>query len=98
MSDKAFWSWIEKRNMAREQLALNRRSLLKGAGVATVLSLGGGKLLVPGVAAQSEPTLDGVTLRVFTTTGPFISGPDIGQKTLGHSAPRYDGNVEVRRS
>ena len=74
-SDKAFWSWIEKRNMAREQLATNRRTLLKGAGAATVLALGGGRINVPGVVAQSEPTFDGVTLRVFTQTGPFISGP-----------------------
>jgi multiple sugar transport system substrate-binding protein len=74
-SDKAFWSWIEKRNAAREQLTASRRTLLKGAGAATVLALGGGRFSVPGVAAQSAPTFEGVTLRVFTQTGPFISGP-----------------------
>ncbi len=55
----------------------SRRSLLKGGLGAGAAALAGGRLgLGPSRAlAQEPPRFDGVTLRVFTQTGPLISGP-----------------------
>ncbi|MGH2613688.1 MAG: extracellular solute-binding protein, partial [Thermomicrobiales bacterium] len=73
-SDKAFWQWIEQRTAARERLKANRRTLLKGAGAGALLAAGSRLGTLP-TAAQDAPNFEGVTLRVFTQTGPFISGP-----------------------
>ena len=74
-SDKAFWQWIEERAAAKAQLKADRRKLLKGAGAGALLAAGSRFAATPAVAKQDAPRFDGVTLRVFTQTGPFISGP-----------------------
>jgi multiple sugar transport system substrate-binding protein len=74
-SDKAFWQWIEERAAAKAQLKADRRKLLKGAGAGALLAAGSRFAATPSVAKQEAPRFDGVTLRVFTQTGPFISGP-----------------------
>jgi multiple sugar transport system substrate-binding protein len=69
-----------ERMMRRAKTAgVSRRGVLKGAagaaGALTVLQ--GSRYGLPGdvVGAQTPVSLNGVTLRVFTQTGPFISGP-----------------------
>src|SRR5688500_13465764 len=75
-SDKTFWQYIERRELAREQLKASRRTLLTGAAGAGALLAAGAPLGSSRIArAQDAPNLEGVTLRVFTQTGPFISGP-----------------------
>ncbi|HEU5432166.1 MAG TPA: extracellular solute-binding protein [Thermomicrobiales bacterium] len=56
----------------------NRRTLLKGAiGASTAAILSGAKtgLGYDIAGAQQMARIDGVTLNIFTQTGPFISGP-----------------------
>jgi multiple sugar transport system substrate-binding protein len=74
-SDKTFWRWIESRAEAKAKLKADRRALLKGAGAGALLAAGSRFGGAAPARAQSTPTLEGVTLRVFTQTGPFISGP-----------------------
>ena len=57
---------------------VDRRAMLRGAlagGTAAVLAGSKTGLGVDIVGAASQQTYDGVTLNVFTQTGPFISGP-----------------------
>lgn len=75
-SDKTFWQYIERRNEARERLKANRRTLIKGAaGAGGLLAAGLPLGSAPAARAQDMPNFEGVTLRVITQTGPFISGP-----------------------
>ena len=92
-SDKSFWQWIEQRQEAKARLTANRRTLLKGAGAGAIAAAGARIGLAPSASAQSAPPYEGVTLRVLTQTGPFISGP------VKFHAPefkeQYGGVVEV---
>ena len=56
---------------------LNRRAVIKGGlGISAAAMAGAHLGLAPAArAAQEKPRFDGVTLRVITQTGPFISGP-----------------------
>ena len=75
-SDKAFWQWIEERAAAKARLKADRRKLLKGAGAGAPPWRPAPALRQrPPRGAQEAPHFEGVTLRVFTQTGPFISGP-----------------------
>ena len=74
-SDKSFWQWIEQRQEAKARLTANRRTLLKGAGAGAIAAAGFRIGSGPSAGAQSAPPYEGVTLRVLTQTGPFISGP-----------------------
>lgn len=78
-SDKQFYSWIEQREAAKERIQASRRALLKGAGAGAAVFAAnrlGVTPIAPSLArAQDAPNLEGITIKVFTTTGPTISGP-----------------------
>ena len=76
-SDKAFWQWIERREEARERLkarpphpAQGRRRRRRPPGGRLPARVGARPR-----APRTPRNFEGVTLRVFTQTGPFISGP-----------------------
>jgi multiple sugar transport system substrate-binding protein len=79
MSSNGKLTGLERMMRKASKVNVSRRSVFKGAaataGAFTVLQGSRYGLSHDIVGAQSEVNLDGVTLKVFTQTGPFISGP-----------------------
>ena len=76
-SDKAFWQWIERASGGKGAAQGRPPHPAEGRRPAPAPSWrpGTARIRADARAQQDAPNLEGVTLRVFTQTGPFISGP-----------------------